>query len=902
MSDDENEGGGSGEGGHGGGGHGPGKDIGEVAEGVGGLAGGIADMIPEDEEGHEGEPSDAQKAHDGLETVETVADTAGKAVGGLDKLASGLQSGNASNIGGGVGGLTDAARYIVPEGEVRDVLGGVGQVARGLGGAIEGVRGVADRLGGLGGGAGGLGGGGANNVRYHVDVEGLDTTWHLRSLHYEDGIGALPTITIEAACEADSFLEETELFGKDVHVSIERGEEQRSLRGMVRRSFVHHGRDEQVVHMEVVPALWMLTQTMDSRVYQDITVPELVQKLFSEYLDPEHRKVRLELTEDYLDHEYLVQHRESHYAFMARLLDEEGIWFYFDHDSEDQETMVLCDSNDNRPRIREDHEGQIHYSVQENAGQEDEVAFHIQRRRTMGSTDAVVTGYDWTNPGAAVRHDRVERGDWRGPPLEVHDHHHALRHHGYDEGGGQYQSHTADRVSRMHTERLDLNRGQWSIQTSAIGVRPGHTFELVGADEHDGKYLITRVSAGGNPGATSGGFHATLDIIPFDMPYRPAAPARPSMPGPETAIVVGPAGEEIHTDKHGRVKVQFHWDRRGQRDEHSSVWIRVAQMWAGPGWGTMFIPRIGMEVVVSFLGGDPDRPIITGCVYNGQNPVPYQLPDHKTRSTIKTNSSLGGDGYNELRFEDKAGEEEVWIHAQKDFNEVVEHCHTTHVKVDQTNTVDHDQTETVGHDQTMHVKNDRTKTIDNDEWVEIGHYRSEIVHGNEDFIIEGQRSRTIKDDELLTVQQGKREIHVQTGKDIELFDGGRETTVKDHDNLIVDGGANRNTHVTGQYNIKSDGHFKIVQNSMNELLIDGKLYAIMNDDVELKAGNGAVHYHAKPDGKLEITAATEIKLIVGGSSITISSSEIKIEGPAVKVNATSANTEIDAAVQVKIKC
>src|SRR5690606_19680186 len=342
------------------------------------------------------------------------------------------------------------------------------------------------------------------------------------------------------------------------------------------------------------------------------------------------------------------------------------------------------------------------------------------------------------------------------------------------------------------------------------------------------------------------------------------------------------------TDKHGRIKVQFHWDRQGQRNAQSSAWIRVSQAWAGPGWGFLFIPRIGMEVIVSFLGGDPDRPIVTGCVYNGSNPTPYTLPDEKTKSTIKTNSSLGGGGSNELRFEDKKGSEEVYNHAQKDFNEVVENNHSTHVKNNQTNTVDNDQTETIGHDQTMTVKNDRTKSVDGNETSFIGGgstpgNRTETVWGDESVTINQNRDHVVKKDESLTVEEGKRTVTVQTGKDIETYQGGRETTVTQFDKLTVD--ANRTTHVTGKYSIKSDGQYKVLQNSVNELTIDDSMFAAMVGRVQLKAGDG-VHYDAMPDGTLKVIATTKILLECGGSklelnadgTITLAGSTIEIAG------------------------
>ncbi len=179
------------------------------------------------------------------------------------------------------------------------------------------------------------------------------------------------------------------------------------------------------------------------------------------------------------------------------------------------------------------------------------------------------------------------------------------------------------------------------------------------------------------------------------MPFRPDAQDPASLAaGAADGDRRGPAGEEIHTDEHGRIKVQFHWDREGQGDDKSSCWIRVSQAWAGPGWGALYLPRIGQEVVVEFLEGDPDRPLVTGSVYNGHNPPPLDLPGEKTKSTLRSNSSPGGGGFNELRFEDAAGEEEIFLHAQKDFNIVVEN----------------DKTQQVGGNETLLVEKDRSQS------------------------------------------------------------------------------------------------------------------------------------------------------------------------------------------------
>ncbi len=220
--------------------------------------------------------------------------------------------------------------------------------------------------------------------------------------------------------------------------------------------------------------------------------------------------------------------------------------------------------------------------------------------------------------------------------------------------------------------------------------------------------------------------------VQAEVPYRPRrVHARPRVHGIQTALVTGPAGEEIHTDEHGRVKVQFHWDRVGQMDERTTCWIRCMQSWSGKGWGAWVLPRVGMEVVVSFIDGNLDRPLVTGCVYNGDNPNPYELPAKKMVSTFKTNSYPHGDGYNELRFDDTKHAEEIWMHGEKDWNTVIEHDLTRDVRHDETQHVTHDRTRTVGHDEQVTVQHDRTKTVDKNETLVVGVNRSRMVGANE---------------------------------------------------------------------------------------------------------------------------------------------------------------------------
>ena len=242
--------------------------------------------------------------------------------------------------------------------------------------------------------------------------------------------------------------------------------------------------------------------------------------------------------------------------------------------------------------------------------------------------------------------------------------------------------------------------------------------------------------------------------MPTAQQFRPKRiTPKPFVQGPQTAVVVGPAGEEIYTDKYGRVKVQFHWDRRGKKDENSSCWIRVSHPWAGKNWGAIATPRIGQEVIVDFLEGDPDQPIITGRVYNAEQMPPYDLPANMTQSGVKSRSSKGGGpaNFNEIRMEDKKGSEQLFIHAEK--NQDIE------VENDETHWVGHDRTKTIDHDETSHIKHDRTETVDNNETITIHGQRTETVDKNETITIHMNRGETVDLNETITIG-GNRTITV----------------------------------------------------------------------------------------------------------------------------------------------
>jgi type VI secretion system secreted protein VgrG len=873
-------------------------EVGEVADGLSGALEGISEALGEGEHNE-----DARRGLDAASDAAEAIGDAARTAEDIQEAASAFQRGDAGagasglvgavgSAAGGVSAVSSGLSHVVTDPEARRALrevsrvaSTIGSIARDVGEAFDGVTGLIE----------GVGGEGAD-VDYHVTIEGVSCQLNVTSVQLHERMSELSRATVDT--QTQDPLSEPELIGKDVRLSIERDAEQRSFRGIIRSASVRQGNDGHHVSLEIVPAMYMMAQTVDSRIYQNLTVPELVEQLVEEMVGSRDRKVEVgDLQETYPRHEYLVQHHESHIQLITRLCDEEGIFFYFDHDydEEEHEVLVLADANENRPMIRETFDGRVLYSSNGAQASRHETATSVHHREEIGATDAVVSGYDWSNPGSPVRSAKTGRGNWSGPPLEAHDHFDNVRHHEYS--GTQYGRHTAERQAKIRTEQLDLARQHWSVESTVVSAAIGHTFALEGSEDRDGEYLIIGLFSHGEANREGVGvYRNTLQVVPKTMPYRPPPPARRMMPGPETATVVGPPGEEIHTDEHGRIKVQFHWDRRGQNDDHSSAWIRCTQGWAGPGWGMVFIPRIGMEVLVSFLGGDPDRPVVTGCLYNGQNTLPYPLPEEKTKSTIKTNSSLGGGGYNELRFEDKKGSEEVWIHAQKDFNEVVEHNHSTRVKNDQTNTVDHDQTETVGHDQKLRVKNNRTKTVDVDE--------TNTITGNRTTTVGPEGG-----DETLYVKK-KRYEQIEGAEDWEVVTTGSKYTDVD----------------VGAYDIYTGGRFQVFSSDATVFECKENAYLQSYGNIQLKAGETKVHYFAHSNGQLDIktqlatqieaetrvnvkgkekvfvASDSEIELTVGENTrIKLTPGEINIEAPTVKINGQNL-VDIDSGGQVTIKC
>jgi len=422
-------------------------------------------------------------------------------------------------------------------------------------------------------------------------------------------------------------------------------------------------------HAEINPWLWFLKFNADSRIFQNKSAIDILKLIFSEFNFSNYDLSKL--TRTYQKREYCVQYNETTFDFINRLLEEEGIFYFFRHE-QNKHTLVLADKTATLPRATDSN------VVYETGSNTTHGLTQWQRHYNFYSGNFTQTDHNFENPDANLTSKQQSNAKLAAAKkYEVF--HYPGKHQETTQGKSLAQQHF-DAQEGHH----DMIVGEGNYPNFSCGNKFTLSDCPNAADEGD--YILTSVThyaadSSHSHGSQGGHIYNNLfTCIPANISYRPLqATSKPVIIGSQTATVVGPANEDLYTDKYGRVKVQFHWDRQGKKDDYSSCWIRVAQSWAGKNWGTLFMPRIGQEVIVQFLNGDPDRPLIMGSVYNADNLPPYALPISQTQSGIKTRSTKGGGASdaNELRFEDKSGQEEIYIHAQKDLNYVIENNETT---------------------------------------------------------------------------------------------------------------------------------------------------------------------------------------------------------------------------------
>ncbi|MCV9919570.1 type VI secretion system tip protein VgrG [Pseudomonas sp. BT-42-2] len=454
------------------------------------------------------------------------------------------------------------------------------------------------------------------------------------------------------------------------------------------------------------PWLWLLTRTSDCRIFQHLSAPQIIKQVFRDLGFSDFEDA---LSRSYREREYCVQYRETSFEFVSRLMEEEGIYYFFRHEQE-RHVLVLADAYGAHNKAP-GYESVPFYPPDGQHRERDHINdWHLAQEVQPGSLE--LNDYDFQRPSARI--------DVRSAMPRPHQ---AGDYPLFDYPGAYEQSQDGEHYARTRLESLQSLHERVELRGNARGLGSGHLFSLSGFTRQDQnrEYLIVsaryyvvqeRLETGGGSGSAQ--FESNLSCIAAQQSYRPVSSTmRPIVKGPQTAVVVGPAGEEIWTDQYGRVKVHFHWDRHDQSNENSSCWIRVSQAWAGKNWGSMQIPRIGQEVIVSFLEGDPDRPIITGRVYNAEQTVPYDLPGNATQSGMKSRSSKGGSpaNFNEIRMEDKKGAEQLYVHAERNMDTVVEQSETLSVGINRTQSVGMLETITIGQDRLRAVRRDEVLLV-----------------------------------------------------------------------------------------------------------------------------------------------------------------------------------------------
>lgn len=596
---------------------------------------------------------------------------------------------------------------------------------------------------------------------------------HIQHMSASEELGRPFRLEVELLCEKNDLKLDDQL-GQPLTVAVETRKDKRYFNGIVSQiSFAgmqgHLSRYVAVVR----PWIWFLSYSSNNKVFQKKTVPDILAEVF----DGHGHSCKKSLTETYRERDYCVQYGESDLDFVSRLMEEEGIYYFFEH-KDGKHDLVLADSSNAHGSFA--NYSAVHYFPPDSGQREEDHISEWELSHRVETQEFSITSYNYETPKTKLdANSRIEQKHGQSGKEQ------------YEYGGLYPKKPDGTRLSKV---RIQEQQANYAIATGGGNVRGiccGSVFELKNFPRTDQnkKYLVvgatyelenSDIETG--TGSSEASFNCYFSAIDEKIPFRPARTTfRASVRGPQTAVVVGPSGDEIYTDKYGRVKVQFHWDRNGKNDENSSCWVRVSHALAGQNWGMVAIPRIGQEVIVDFLEGDPDQPIITGSVYNDVNMPPYDLPANMTQSGLKSRSSKEGSpkNFNELRFEDKKGEEEVYLHAERNFTRVVENDDKLTVGL---------ETKDKG-DQTIEIHNDRTATLN-----------------------EGNDSLTIKKgDQSVKIDAGsqkvnvKKKINIEAGDEFVVKVGQSKLTMKKNGDITIEG---MKLKVTGKNSVKIEGKAK----------------------------------------------------------------------------------------------
>jgi len=557
----------------------------------------------------------------------------------------------------------------------------------------------------------------SNQSRFNFRADGI--SFRVAAFKALESLSELYRVELNLAVEEE--IETDAVLGHSGLLTIDSNDGDRLFHGIVNqcRRTGRSGRFH-LYDALLVPQAALLDLRHDCRIFQDLEVPGIVARVFDDAgITADAYAFRLQ--EKYVRREYCVQYRESDLHFIRRLLAEEGIFFFFEH-GRDHHRMVFGDSTVCYPPLP--NSDPIPLNPEGGLAADRETILTVQHERRITSGRYTQRDFNFKKPALDLT-----TGDQCNPFARLER---------YDYPGIYALPENGRRLARVRLEQTVMTRR--TIQGHGVVARfvPGFTFHLdSGAGE--GEFLLQTVDHHGeqpqvlaerSDHGRGTQYINDFEALPADVPFRPPHMKKATVPGIQTAIVSGPDGEEIYTDRYGRVKVRFHWDRQGRSGDRSSCWLRVSQSWAGTGWGSMFIPRIGQEVVVDFLEGDPDRPLITGRTFHGENPPPYDLPAHKSISTLKSLSTPGGGGFNEIRFEDQKAHEQIFVHAQRDMDLHVNSDHRTRIGANAHIRIEKDVIEAVAGDAHITVHANSIQQVDGSVSQTVGRNRQEKIAGH----------------------------------------------------------------------------------------------------------------------------------------------------------------------------
>jgi type VI secretion system secreted protein VgrG len=705
----------------------------------------------------------------------------------------------------------------------------------------------------------------------------------------QESISRLFSFQLDLFAENDTDIAFDKLLGQKITIRVDlRERDKRFFNGICNR--ISQGERDKTFtsyRMEIVPQLWVLTKRAQSRIFQQMSVPDILKKVLDGV------DVTFEIQGQFHPRDFCVQYRETDFNFASRLMEEEGMFYFFKH-SDGSHKMVVANPTQSHTDLPSN--SKITYEDVAGGTRDDDRVYDWEKVQELRSGKYTLWDHCFELPHKHLEAeanilDSVQAGKVShklkiggNDKFEVYDYpgEYAQRFDGVDRGGGD-RAGDLQKIFEDNRRTTDIRIQEEAVPGLTIQGASncrhfvsGYKFTLQRHFNADGPYVLTNVAhsarQSGDYRSDGGDFNYSnsFTCIPSALPFRPQRlTPKPVVQGTQTAVVVGPSGEEIFTDKYGRVKVQFHWDRDGKNNQESSCWVRVGTLWAGKQWGVVHIPRIDQEVIVDFLEGDPDQPIIIGSVYNAREMPPYKLPDNKTQSGIKSRSSKSGtpDNFNEIRFEDKKGQEQVYIHAEKNEDIIVENDKTENVGHDETITIDNDRKETVKGFETLTVEKDRTRTVNQNEIVTVALTRTHTVGINEAITVGASQEVTVGLMRLLTVGVNQT---TTIGKDLDETIGSNHNTSVGKDNTVDIG--KKLTVTVGDQIILKTGQSSITMKKDGTIVIKGKDITV---DAMSKINEKAMN----------ITSEASAKSVTKGSMVDVEASGVNtIKGGLVKIN------------------